>query len=75
MEEFLAKHELQLYSVGFPSELNSLLYEKLLSETFDAGSFFSIQQHVNENNEFISQEAVSAYDLHPNSNVFIIDHA
>lgn len=75
MEEFVAKHEYQLYAMGFPQELIQPLYEKLLHEILDAGTFFTIQQRVNESNEFISQEAVSVFDLLAGANVFLIDHA
>jgi tubulin--tyrosine ligase-like protein 12 len=75
IESFLSKHELQLYSIGFPQDLQSILFEKLRTETLDAGLFFRIQQHIDEKDNFISQEAISVHDLHPNSNVFIIDHA
>ncbi|OMJ77308.1 hypothetical protein SteCoe_23134 [Stentor coeruleus] len=75
MEDFLSRHELQLYGMSFPQELHEMLYTKLTNETFDSGSFFSISQHVNENNEFLSQEVLSAYDIPVNSQVILIDHA
>ena len=75
MEEFLKQHEMQLYSMDFPRDLCGMLYQKLEADTLDAGTFFRIQQHINEKNEFTSQEAISLFDLHANSNVFLIDHA
>jgi tubulin--tyrosine ligase-like protein 12 len=75
MEEFLAKHELQLYGMGFPRELYPELLNKLNNDILDAGTFFKIQQTVNENNEFTGQMVVSDKDLQRHSNVFLIDHA
>lgn len=75
MEEFLSKHELQLYSMGLPAELYPVLFAKLQNDTLDAGSFFRIQQHINENNEYLGQELVSEKNLAANSNLFLIDHA
>lgn len=75
MEEFVSKHELQLYSMGLPEDLYPTLFSKLQNEALDAGDFFRIQQHVNENNEFQGQELLSLRNLAPNSNVFLIDHA
>ena len=75
MEQFRSIHEIQLYAMEFPESLYEELFRKLSTETLDAGSFFSIQQHVNEQSEYLSQEAISLFDIHPNSNVFLIDHA
>lgn len=75
MEEFLSKHELQLYGMGFPRDLYTVLYEKLQNDVLDSGAFFSIQQVVNEQNEFTGQQLVSTKDLHSCSNVFLVDHA
>jgi hypothetical protein len=56
MEDFLARHELQLFGMGFPSELNEVLYEKLTREIFDLGSFFKLIKRVSESNQVLSQE-------------------
>ena len=75
MEEFLKKHELQLYSIGFPKELNEMLYMKLTSETFDTGNFFQIAKKVDEEDNFVAQEVNSLRNIHPLSCVFLVDHA
>jgi tubulin--tyrosine ligase-like protein 12 len=75
MEDFLAKHELQLYSMAFPESLYASLYSKLTSETLDAGSSFRIQQHLTDSNLFTGQEVLTTRFLAKNCDVFLIDHA
>ena len=56
MEDFLARHELQLYGMGFPAELHEMLYEKLTREIFDVGGYFKLIKRVSETNQVLEQE-------------------
>lgn len=56
MEDFLARHELQLYGMGFPTELHEILHEKLTREIFDIGGFFKLIKRVSESNQVLDQE-------------------
>lgn len=75
MEAFLQRHELQLYAVNFPDSLVPSLYQKLQTETLDAGNHMQILKQVDEFNQFLSQRLVAKNDIPVNSDVFLIDHA
>ena len=42
--DFIRSHEILLLSAGLPPSLHRQLFDKLMNETFDAGSCFSVEE-------------------------------
>jgi tubulin--tyrosine ligase-like protein 12 len=75
MEEFMAKHALQLYGIGFPSSLQAELYSKLSAEQLDMAEFFCLNQELDADQQVVSQELTATRHLDPFQHVFLVDHA
>ena len=70
MKDFLSAHELQLYGMQFPHELEEKLYTKLKYEIFDAQHYFEIMDNQDENRYLLR----SKVDIKKNEFVCLIDH-
>ena len=57
--------------MGFPTDLNKKLYNKLTHNDFDLGEH--VQMVIDEDNEEIYVRSIK--EMQPNSDVFLIDHA
>ena len=75
MEEFLQQHSLQLNSLGFPQPLTEMLFQKLTTENFDAGTAFQIVKTVNEEDEVVGQELRAVGPMKASGTVYLVDHA
>ena len=70
MKDFLSAHELQLYGMQFPHELEEKLFTKLKYEIFDAQHYFEIMDNQDENRYLLR----SKVDIKKNEFVCLIDH-
>jgi hypothetical protein len=70
MKNFLSAHELQLYGMQFPKELEEKLYTKLKYEIFDAQNYFEIMDNQDENRYLLR----ATKDIQKNEIVCLIDH-
>ncbi len=70
MKDFLSAHELQLYGMQFPKELEEKLYTKLKYEIFDAQNYFEIMDNQDENRYLLR----ATKDIKKNEMVCLIDH-
>ena len=70
MKDFLSAHELQLYGMQFPKELEEKLYTKLKYEIFDAQNYFEIMDNQDENRYLLR----SKVNIKKNEFVWLIDH-
>lgn len=68
---FLKVHIAQLDAIGFPKNLHSRLYQKLMNEEFDAGT--KVKLIIDKDSEKIMVSATSKMDKE--EDVFLIDHA
>jgi len=76
---FLSTHEAQLKSLGVPERLWKRVFEKVQSETFDAGQYFQVlykePDEDDKENPQGGYRVVLTQDLSKDSEVFLIDHA
>ena len=70
LKEFLSAHELQLYGMQFPKELELKLYTKLKYEIFDVSNYFEIMDNQDENRYLLRAKK----DMKKNEFVCLIDH-
>ena len=70
IKEFLSAHELQLYGMQFPKELEEKLYTKLKYEIFDVSNYFEIMDNQDENRYLLRAKK----DMKKNEFVCLIDH-
>ena len=70
IKEFLSAHELQLYGMQFPKELEEKLYTKLKYEIFDASNYFEIMDNQDENRYLLRAKK----NMKKNEFVCLIDH-
>ena len=70
MKDFLSAHELQLYGMQFPHELEEKLFTKLKYEIFDAQHYFEIMDNQDENRYLLR----SKLNIKKNEFVCLIDH-
>ena len=70
IKEFLSSHELQLYGMQFPKELEEKLYTKLKYEIFDISNYFEIMDNQDENRYLLRAKK----DMKKNEFVCLIDH-
>ena len=70
IKDFLSAHELQLYGMQFPKELEEKLYTKLKYEIFDAQNYFEIMDNQDENRYLLR----SKVNIKKNEFVWLIDH-
>ena len=70
MKDFLSAHDLQLYGMQFPKELEEKLYTKLKYEIFDAQNYFEIMDNQDENRYLLR----ATKDIKKNEMVCLIDH-
>lgn len=71
-EEFVKAHGLLLAASGLPQQLHRRLFQKLTSETFDAGAHFQIEPCEDGRQRRLLLTSASV-PMH--SDVFLIDHA
>ncbi|KAK1301438.1 hypothetical protein QJS10_CPB12g01782 [Acorus calamus] len=71
-EGFAKSHAFLLVSAGIPPSLHRRLFEKLSSETFDGGHFFSIEPCEGGRQRRL---VLSSESLPKESDVFLVDHA
>ncbi|KAK1280292.1 hypothetical protein QJS04_geneDACA004914 [Acorus gramineus] len=71
-EGFAKSHAFLLASAGIPPSLHRRLFEKLSSETFDGGHFFSIEPCEGGRQRRL---VLSSESLPKESDVFLVDHA
>ena len=69
-KDFLSAHELQLYGMQFPKELEEKLYTKLKYEIFDVANYFEIMDNQDENRYLLRAKK----DMKKNEFVCLIDH-
>ena len=70
IKEFLSAHELQLYGMQFPKELEEKLYTKLKYEIFDVANYFEIMDNQDENRYLLRAKK----NMKKNELVCLIDH-
>ena len=70
IKDFLSSHELQLYGMQFPKELEEKLYTKLKYEIFDISNYFEIMDNQDENRYLLRAKK----DMKKNEFVCLIDH-
>ena len=70
LKDFLSAHELQLYGMQFPKELEEKLYTKLKYEIFDVANYFEIMDNQDENRYLLRAKK----DMKKNEFVCLIDH-
>ena len=70
IKEFLSSHELQLYGMQFPKELEEKLYTKLKYEIFDVTNYFEIMDNQDENRYLLRAKK----EMKKNEFVCLIDH-
>ena len=70
IKEFLSAHELQLYGMQFPKELEEKLYTKLKYEIYDVANYFEIMDNQDENKYLLRAKK----DMKKNEFVCLIDH-
>ena len=70
IKNFLSAHELQLYGMQFPKELEEKLYTKLKYEIFDASNYFEIMDNQDENRYLLRAKK----DIKKNETICLIDH-
>ena len=70
MKDFLSAHELQLYGMQFPHELEEKLFTKLKYEIFDAQHYFEIMDNQDENRYLLR----SKKNIKKNEFICLIDH-
>lgn len=70
MNEFLSSHELQLYGMQFPKELEEKLYTKLKYEIFDTQNYFEIMDNQDEDRYLLRAKV----NIKKNEMVFLVDH-
>ena len=70
LKAFLSAHELQLYGMQFPKELEEKLYTKLKYEIFDVSNYFEIMDNQDENRYLLRAKK----DMKKNEFVCLIDH-
>ena len=70
IKEFLSAHELQLYGMQFPKELEEKLYTKLKYEIFDVANYFEIMDNQDENRYLLRAKK----NMKKNEFVCLIDH-
>ena len=70
LKDFLSAHELQLYGMQFPKELEEKLYTKLKYEIFDVSNYFEIMDNQDENRYLLRAKK----DMKKNEFVCLIDH-
>ena len=70
MKAFLSAHELQLYGMQFPHELEEKLFTKLKYEIFDAQHYFEIMDNQDENRYLLRSKT----NIKKNEFVCLIDH-
>ena len=70
IKEFLSAHELQLYGMQFPKELEEMLYTKLKYEIFDISNYFEIMDNQDENRYLLR----SKKNIKKNEFICLIDH-
>ena len=69
-KEFLSAHELQLYGMQFPKELEEKLYTKLKYEIFDTSNYFEIMDNQDENRYLLRAKK----EMKKNEFVCLVDH-
>ena len=69
-KDFLSAHELQLYGMQFPKELEEKLYTKLKYEIFDVANYFEIMDNQDENRYLLRAKK----NMKKNEFVCLIDH-
>ena len=70
IKDFLSAHELQLYGMQFPKELEEKLYTKLKYEIFDVANYFEIMDNQDENRYLLRAKK----NMKKNEFVCLIDH-
>ena len=70
IKDFLSAHELQLYGMQFPKELEEKLYTKLKYEIFDVSNYFEIMDNQDENRYLLRAKK----NMKKNEFVCLIDH-
>ena len=70
LKDFLSAHELQLYGMQFPKELEEKLYTKLKYEIFDVANYFEIMDNQDENRYLLRAKK----NMKKNEFVCLIDH-
>ena len=70
LKDFLSAHELQLYGMQFPKELEEKLYTKLKYEIFDVANYFEIMDNQDENRYLLRAKK----NMKKNELVCLIDH-
>ena len=70
IKKFLSAHELQLYGMQFPKELEEKLYTKLKYEIFDASNYFEIMDNQDQNRYLLRAKK----NMKKNEFVCLIDH-
>ena len=70
IKDFLSAHELQLYGMQFPKELEEKLYTKLKYEIYDVANYFEIMDNQDENKYLLRAKK----DMKKNEFVCLIDH-
>lgn len=71
-EDFVKVHGLLLTASGLPQSLHRQLFQKLLSETFDGGSYFQIEPTDDGRQRRL---VLTSESMAKDSSVFLIDHA
>ncbi|XP_050218847.1 uncharacterized protein LOC126669428 [Mercurialis annua] len=71
-DDFVKVHGLLLAASGLPRSLHRKLFEKLTSETFDAGAYFQVQPCEDGRQR---QLILTSDSMPQESNVFLVDHA
>ena len=70
MKDFLSAHELQLYGMQFPKELEQKLYTKLKYEIFDCQHYFEIMDNQDENRYLLRAKV----NIKKNEFICLVDH-
>ena len=70
LKDFLSAHELQLYGMQFPKELEQKLFTKLKYEIFDSQHYFEIMDNQDENRYLLRAKV----NIKKNEFVCLIDH-
>lgn len=71
-EDFVKVHGVLLAASGLPQSLHRQLFQKLTTETFDAGSYFKIEVCEDGRQRRLVLDSQS---MPKESNVFLVDHA
>lgn len=71
-EDFVKVHGVLLAASGLPQSLHRQLFQKLTTETFDAGAHFKIEVCEGGRRRRL---VLSSQSMPKESNVFLVDHA